>query len=67
MRSALRPGALAGVEIGAAWRHLETAVVLSAWAALGLIIAPLVLRRMTRRESGARAAERRERTLRRVG
>lgn len=67
MRSALLPDAAAAVEVGASWRHLETAGVLGAWAVAGLIVAPAVLRRTARRESGARMAERRERALRRAG
>lgn len=67
MRSALLPDAAGVVEIGESWRHLETAAVLGAWAVLGLVVAPIVLRRMARRESGSRVAERRERTLQRVG
>jgi ABC-2 type transport system permease protein len=67
MRSALLPDAAAAVEIGHSWRHLETVAVLSVWAVIGLALAPYVLRRMARKESGARVAERRERALRRVG
>lgn len=67
MRSALLPDAAAEVEIGDSWRHLETIGVLGAWAVLGLAVAPVVLRRMARRESGSSVAERREKALRRVG
>ncbi|MET8149654.1 ABC transporter permease [Actinoplanes sp. NPDC049668] len=67
MRSALLPPGAVAVEIGESWRHLETAAVLGAWAVAGLLIAPLVLRRMARRESGSSVAERRDRALRRVG
>ncbi|MER6514067.1 ABC transporter permease [Nonomuraea sp. NPDC001636] len=67
MRSALLPDAAVAVEIGASWRHLETAGVLGAWAVLGLLVAPVVLRRMARGESGSTVAARRERALRRVG
>jgi ABC-2 type transport system permease protein len=67
MRSALLPDGAVSVEIGGSWRHLETAGVLGAWAVLGLIVAPIVLRRMARRESGARVAERREKLLQRIG
>jgi ABC-2 type transport system permease protein len=67
MRSALLPDAAAGIEIGESWRHLETAGVLAAWAVLGLLLAPIVLRRMARRESGSSVARRREKALRRVG
>lgn len=67
MRSALLPDAAAAVEISGSWRHLETAAVLGAWAAVGLIVAPIVLRRMARRESGSRVAQRRDQALQRVG
>jgi ABC-2 type transport system permease protein len=67
MRSALLPGGAASVEIGDSWRHLETVGVLGAWALLGLVLAPIVLRRMARRESGSSVAERRERALQRAG
>lgn len=67
MRSALLPPAAEAVELGGSWRHLETIAVLGAWAMLGLIVAPSVLRRMARRESGSRVAERREQLLQRIG
>ncbi|MFF2372582.1 ABC transporter permease [Agromyces sp. NPDC058110] len=67
MRSALLPDSAAALEIGGSWRPVETAVVLGAWAVAGLVAAPIVLRRMARRESGSRVAERRERSLQRVG
>jgi ABC-2 type transport system permease protein len=65
MRSALLPADAVGVELGASWRHLETVAVLGGWAALGLVLAPIVLRRMARRESGSRVADRRERAAQR--
>jgi ABC-2 type transport system permease protein len=67
MRSALLPASAASVEIGESWRHLETVGVLGAWAAVGLVVAPIVLRRMARRESGSRVADRREKALQRIG
>jgi ABC-2 type transport system permease protein len=67
MRSALLPARMASVELGHSWRHLETFAVLGAWALLGLILAPLLLRRMARRESGSRVADYREKALQRVG
>lgn len=67
MRSALLPPAAVVVEIGGSWRHVETTAVLGAWALVGLILAPLVLSRMARRESGSSVAERREQALQRVG
>jgi ABC-2 type transport system permease protein len=66
MRSALLPPELATVEIGGSWRHLEMVGVLGAWALLGLLLAPIVLRRMARRESGSNVAARREKALQRV-
>ncbi|TDX03702.1 ABC-2 type transport system permease protein [Kribbella sp. VKM Ac-2566] len=66
MRSALLPGEAVVVEVGESWRHLETAAVLGIWAVAGLLLAPVVLRRMARRESGSKVAERRERALQRV-
>ncbi|MER5323014.1 ABC transporter permease [Streptosporangium roseum] len=67
MRSALLPDGAVAVEIDESWRHLETAGMLGAWAVLGLLLAPIVLRRMARRESGSSVAERREKALQRIG
>ncbi|MEV1170282.1 ABC transporter permease [Nonomuraea sp. NPDC049784] len=67
MRSALLPDSAAAIEIGQSWRHLETAGVLGAWAVLGLLVAPVVLRRMARGESGSSVAARREQALQRIG
>jgi ABC-2 type transport system permease protein len=66
MRSALLPPSAVVVEIGHSWRHLETVAVLGAWAVVGLLIAPVVLRRMARRESGSSVANRRDRALQRA-
>ena len=59
IRSGLLPDAAAAVELSGSWRHLETAAVLGAWAVAGLLIAPAVLRRMARRESGSSMEARR--------
>jgi ABC-2 type transport system permease protein len=67
MRSALLPDAAVIVELGGSWRHLETIGVLGAWAVLGLVVAPIVVRRMARRESGSSVAERRQQLLQRIG
>lgn len=67
MRSALLPDAAVAVELGESWRHVETALALGAWAVAGLVVAPIVLRRMARRESGSRVDQRRAELLRRVG
>ena len=63
MRSALLPPSLAAVEIDGSWRPWLVFGVLAAWAVAGLIVAPPLLRRMARRESGSRVAARRERAL----
>ena len=63
IRSALLPGNLVTVEIGHSWRHLATAGVLSVWAIAGLFCAPILLRRVARREAGSSVAARRERVL----
>ncbi|HEY9408769.1 MAG TPA: ABC transporter permease [Jiangellaceae bacterium] len=67
MRSALLPDSAVAVEIGESWRHLEAVGVLGVWAVAGVLLAPVVLRRMARRESGSTVAERREKALHRVG
>jgi ABC-2 type transport system permease protein len=67
MRSALLPGDAVAVEIGESWRHLETIGVLGAWAVLGFLLSPVVLRRMARRESGSSVAGRRDKALQRLG
>lgn len=66
MRSALLPADARTVEIGESWRHVETAAVLGVWAIAGLAIAPVVLRRMARHESGASMAARREKAMQRA-
>ena len=63
MRSVFLPDALTAAELYHSWRHLEAFGVLSAWAILGLVLAPIILRRMARRESGSAVAARRERVL----
>jgi len=53
MRSAFLPDAAAALEIGGSWRTVETVLVLGAWAIAGLVLAPMVLRRMARKTSGS--------------
>ncbi|MGW5453550.1 ABC transporter permease [Nocardia sp. NPDC003979] len=66
MRSALLPGEAVGIELDQSWRHLETVGVLGIWAVVGLALAPLVLRRMAKHESGATMATRREKAMQRA-
>ncbi len=67
MRAALLPDAAAAAELGGSWRPLETLGVLLAWSVAGLLLAPPILRRMARRESGSLMTVRRERALQRIG
>lgn len=66
MRSALLPAETVAIELGESWRHGETLAVLGVWAIVGLILAPIVLRRMASRESGSAMAARREKAMQRA-
>lgn len=66
MRSALLPADAAAIEIDQSWRHLETVAVLGVWAVVGLILAPIVLRRMAGHESGSAMAARRDKAMQRA-
>jgi ABC-2 type transport system permease protein len=63
MRSAFLPDAASALEIGGSWRTLETVAVLGAWAVAGALIAPMVLRRMARRQSGSQVEAAREQAM----
>lgn len=63
LRHALLPGEAVSLEIGQSWRVLETAGVLGTWTLVGLLIAPIALRRMARRQSGSQVSAARERVL----
>jgi ABC-2 type transport system permease protein len=67
MRAAFLPDAAAVTEVAGSWRQLETAAVLGAWALAGVLLAPVVLRRMASRESGSSEAARRDRAMQRAG
>ena len=60
MRSAFLPDSAAALEIGGSWRTLETVLVLGAWAVVGALVVPALLRRMARRQSGSQVAAARE-------
>ena len=62
-RSALLPAERVAFEIGQSWRTLEMFAVLGAWAVLGFLLAPILLRRMARRQSGSAMARVRERYM----
>ncbi|MFI6731950.1 ABC transporter permease [Nonomuraea sp. NPDC050451] len=67
MRMAFLPDAMAATELGGSWRPVPMVLVLSAWAVAGLVLAPPILRRMARRESGSLMQARRDRALQRIG
>jgi ABC-2 type transport system permease protein len=60
MRSAFLPDSAAATEIGGSWRTGQTIAVLVVWAVAGTLVAPVVLRRMAKRQSGAAVATARE-------
>lgn len=53
MRSAFLPDEAASIEVGGSWRTYETVAVLGAWAVVGAVLTPIVLRRMSRRSTGS--------------
>jgi len=63
MRSAFLPEAFAAYEIGGSWRTGMTVAVLLAWAIVGLVVAPRLLRRMARRQSGSAVEAAKEQAL----
>lgn len=63
VRSAVVPAELVASEIGQSWRTVEMFAVLGVWAVIGLVLAPIVLRRMARRQSGSALAKVRERFM----
>ncbi|WP_214407723.1 ABC transporter permease [Pseudonocardia lacus] len=65
LRSVFLPAEAAALEIGGTWRVLEAVGVLGLWAALGLLLGPVLLRRMARRESGSAVEARRQLALQR--
>ena len=67
MRSVFLPDELAAAELGGSWQHSETFGVLGLRSVLGLVLAPVILRRMARRESGSAVAARREKAMTGVG
>lgn len=65
-RAALLPDAAAAAELGGSWRIPEMIGVLGVWSVVGFLLAPTILRRMARRESGSDMEQRRQAALQRV-
>ena len=64
VRSALLPDSARAAEMAGAWELPLVALVLTAWAVLGFLLAVPLLRRAARRESGSRLAARHRRAER---
>jgi len=62
-RSAMLPAEMVAAEIGQSWRTVEMFAVLGVWAVIGLLLAPILLRRTARRQSGSAVAKVRERYM----
>ncbi|WP_261802123.1 ABC transporter permease [Streptomyces sp. ISID311] len=57
LRSALLPDSARAAELAGSWELPTVALILSAWAVIGFLLAVPLLRRATRRESGSRLSE----------
>lgn len=64
-RSIFSPEAAAALEIGGSWRTVETIGILVVWTIAGFIIAPRIIKKMTRRVSGGEMEAARQRTIQR--
>jgi ABC-2 type transport system permease protein len=62
-RSAMLPAERVTAEIGESWRTVEMFAVLGVWAVIGILLAPILLRRMARGQSGSTLAATRERIM----
>jgi ABC-2 type transport system permease protein len=63
LRSALLPAEAVALEVGGSWHTVETVAALGLWTAVGLVLAPIALRRMARHQSGSQVAAARERVM----
>ncbi|SDF61968.1 ABC-2 type transport system permease protein [Blastococcus aurantiacus] len=63
LRSAFLPDSAVTLELGDSWRTGTTVAVLLAWAVVGALLTPRVLRRMARRQSGSTVEAAREASL----
>ncbi|RKS06320.1 ABC-2 type transport system permease protein [Nocardiopsis sp. Huas11] len=66
VRSGALPAEYAALEPAGAWQLPQVAVVLALWAVVGFVVAPWVLRRMARRESGSRVQAARDKAMKRA-
>jgi ABC-2 type transport system permease protein len=63
MRAALLPDEVAAMELSGSWQLLHVFIVLGVWAIAGLILAPRILRRMAKRESGSAVEARKQHVM----
>lgn len=63
VRSVFLPDSAVAAELTGSWRTEETFIVLGIWFVIGMLIAPRILRRMARRESGSTVEARKQQTL----
>ena len=63
MRSAFLPESAAALEIDGSWRTGWTVLVLGLWTVAGMAVAPTVLRRMARRQTGSTVEAAREQAM----
>jgi ABC-2 type transport system permease protein len=66
IRSSFLPDDFTVIELGGDWRLSLVFPILAAWAAAGLVLAPVLLSRMARRETISTVERGRERALQRV-
>jgi ABC-2 type transport system permease protein len=64
LRSVFSPASAAALELGGTFRPLATFLVLAAWAIVGLLLAPPILRRMAQRTSGGEMEAGKQRFIR---
>ncbi|GAB2518179.1 ABC transporter permease [Nocardiopsis aegyptia] len=62
VRAGALPDDYAALEMAGSWQLPQVAAVLALWAVVGFLVAPWVLRRMARRESGSRVQAAMERS-----
>lgn len=67
MRWTFLPDGAKAVELGGQWRLGPALLVVTAWAVVGLVLVPRVLRRMARRESGSAVEARMAERMQRIG
>ncbi len=63
LRSALLPDDAVALEFGQTWATGPTVLVLATWAVIGIVIAPIALQRLARRQTGSVVAAARERVM----